>query len=123
MEFLDYMRVLTKEKAAYNEYNYAAANLENKQIKKRLAEIKSQHEPLSSLIDVKLSERDRLYAAAFYVVIGRMPESVKTTHNKDCAVPQSEIVSPKCQYNMDSCVSEGSEQCKKCFPEHYASTY
>lgn len=60
--------------AAYQKYNYAGAVLKNAQIDERLAEIKSQGEPLDSLITEPMSERDRLYAAAFYVVVGRMPE-------------------------------------------------
>jgi hypothetical protein len=48
--------------------------LENRQIKERLAEILSQSEPLDKLISTVMPERDRLYAAAFYVVVGRIPE-------------------------------------------------
>ena len=41
------------------------------QIDERLAEIRSQHDPLAEMINKKLSERDRLFAAAYYVVRGR----------------------------------------------------
>ena len=68
-----YFTAQEKKKAAYQQYNYAGAHLENCQIFERLAEIKSQHDPLASLLEKPMSERDRLYAAAFYVVVGRMP--------------------------------------------------
>ena len=70
----NYMLAIERKKAAYEKYNYASTNLEICQIKERLAEIWSQHEPLASLLNSKMTERERLYAAAFYVVVGRMPE-------------------------------------------------
>ena len=72
-DFGNYMKAQAEKRAAYERYNYAGAALENAQIKERLAEIKSQHEPLAGLLAQPLGERDRLYAAAFYVVVGRMP--------------------------------------------------
>ena len=71
--FQNYLLQQERKNAAYQRYNYASVALENAQIKERLAEIKSQHEPLASLLEKPLSERDRLYAAAFYVVVGRKP--------------------------------------------------
>ncbi len=68
-----YFLATSEKERAYEHYNYASAALDNAKIKERLAEIKSQHEPIASLLDKQLSERERLYAAAFYVVIGRMP--------------------------------------------------
>lgn len=75
--FSAYLAAQSDRKAAYNLYCYASQKLENAQIRERLAEIKSQHEPIASLLNEKLSERDRLYAIAFYVVIGGMPEKEK----------------------------------------------
>lgn len=72
-DFQNYMLQQACKEAAFQQYNYAATKLENAQIRERLAEIKSQHEPLAGLLTQALSERDRLYAAAFYVVVGRMP--------------------------------------------------
>lgn len=72
-EFGDYMNAQERRRTAYERYNYAGTALELAYIKERLAEIKSQHEPLNGLLSKAMSERDRLYAAAFYVVIGRMP--------------------------------------------------
>jgi hypothetical protein len=72
-DFLHYMAAQEKARTAFAEYNSASRGLENARIHERLAEIKSQHEPLASLLDEKLSERERLYASAFYVVFGRMP--------------------------------------------------
>jgi hypothetical protein len=75
-DFAAYLHAQTRTEKAYAEYNSAARALEIAQIRQRLAEIKSQHEPLASLVIAKLSERDRLHAAAFYVVVGRMPDGV-----------------------------------------------
>lgn len=69
-----YMRKQAERREAYEKLNYATANFKNAQIMERLAEIKSQHEPLNGLLTRSMSERDRLYAAAYYVAIGRMPE-------------------------------------------------
>lgn len=73
--FSDYMLKQSRKETAFEKYNYASTNLKNAQIHERLAEIRSQHEPLASLLDKPFSERDRLYAAAFYVVVGRLPSS------------------------------------------------
>lgn len=73
-DFQNYMLQQARKEAAYQQYNYAAAKLDNAKIHERLAELKSQHEPLASLATKPLSERDRLYAAAYYVVCGRMPD-------------------------------------------------
>lgn len=59
--------------AAYQQYNYAAQKLENAKILERLAELESQHEPLHTLSEGNEFLRKKLYAAAFYVAIGRMP--------------------------------------------------
>ena len=72
-DFRNYLKTQAEKQAAYERYNYAGVALENAQIKERLAEIKSQHEPIAGLLTQPLSERDRLYAVAFYVVVGRMP--------------------------------------------------
>lgn len=74
MKFANYTLAQEIKKAAYEQYNYASAHLENCQIRERLAEIGSQHEPLASLLGKQMTERERLYVAAFYVVVGRMPE-------------------------------------------------
>jgi hypothetical protein len=76
-DFLHYQMAKAKKDEAYERYNYAAAALENAQIRERFAEIKSQSEPLNSLINAPMSERDRLYAAAYYVVVGRLPKAEK----------------------------------------------
>jgi len=74
-----YFHAQDKVDAASWQYNYAGQKLENERIKMRLAEILSQHEPLNKLIGLNSTEegykemRDKLYAAAFYVVVGRMP--------------------------------------------------
>ena len=72
-DFTNYQKAQADTRAASAEYDRAATALDLAKIKQRLAEIKSQHEPLAVLQDQAMTERDRLYAAAFYVVVGRMP--------------------------------------------------
>lgn len=73
----NYFKARAEKESAYNLYSYASANLNLSQIKERLAEIKSQHEPLAGLLEKPMSERGRLYAAAFYVVVGRFPNETE----------------------------------------------
>jgi hypothetical protein len=73
-DFMQYQYTKAQTSEAYEKYNYASQLLENRQIRERLAEIKSQADPLEALIAKPMSERDRLYAAAFYVVVGRLPQ-------------------------------------------------
>ncbi len=75
-DLLHYYHAQAKTLAAKNAYNHTAVALNIAHIKERLAEIKSQHEPLHSLTQGSLSERERLYAVAFYVVVGQMPNQV-----------------------------------------------
>lgn len=70
---LAYFKAQSDTRAATCLRDYASETLKNAQIMERLAEIKSQHEPLNGLLNSNFSARDRLYAAAFYVAIGRMP--------------------------------------------------
>lgn len=70
----NYMLMEARKEAAEHQHNYTGMKLENASIHERLAQIKSQSDPLDSLVKSQLSERDRLYAAAFYVVVGRMPK-------------------------------------------------
>lgn len=72
-DFLNYMLATERRKKAEVDHNRAGVDLELSQIRERLAEIKSQGGPLKELIEREISERDRLYSAAYYVVIGRMP--------------------------------------------------
>ena len=74
MSFTNYMNARTEKESAYNLYNYAGTKLELAGIRERLAEIESQHNPIANLLEKKMSERERLCAIAFYVVIGRFPE-------------------------------------------------
>lgn len=75
MSFTAFMMAQERSRTAYERYNYAGAALELARIKERLAEIRSQHEPLASMNPEGNSlARKKQYAAAFYVVFGRMPE-------------------------------------------------
>jgi hypothetical protein len=77
--FLAYMCADAEAKAARQEWEAASARMTVADIRKRLAEIKSQNLSLASLCQAKIgspeyeAERERLYAAAFYVVVGRLP--------------------------------------------------
>ena len=73
-----YFQRQAETRAAKAQYDAASAQLTNAQIRERLAEIKSQYDPLNALMYEKMSERERLYAAAYYVVVGRMPEKEKS---------------------------------------------
>ena len=72
-DFKHYMHMQDVTKWRKEASEAASANLTIARIKERLAEIRSQHEPLNGLSSEKMTERDRCIAAAFYVVIGRMP--------------------------------------------------
>ena len=79
-DFLRYQQAIAKRELAYAHYNCAAQTLKNASIHERLAEIKSQSEPIDGLLrEPLLSYREKLYAAAFYVVTGRLPEAKKNT--------------------------------------------
>jgi hypothetical protein len=82
-DFSNYMLAQARRETAFERYNYAGAALELAQIKERLAEIQSQHEPLAGLAEQPFAERDKLCAAAFYVVVGRLPsQAIVTNHFK-----------------------------------------
>ncbi len=62
-----------KTKTAVAETNYARASVDLCQIRERLAEMKSQHEPLHSKSGEDRDIRRLMYNAAFYAVVGRWP--------------------------------------------------
>lgn len=72
-DFIQYQYAQEQRRTAYERYNYASVALELAQIKERLAELKSQCQPLDKLIEATPPGREQLYAAAFYAVVGRMP--------------------------------------------------
>ena len=73
-DFSSFLVATAEKELAQERYSHASVALDIAGIRHRLAEIKSQHEPLGSLLNSSLPERDRLFSAAFYVVVGRMPE-------------------------------------------------
>jgi hypothetical protein len=75
--FQAYMAAKDRKEGAYSNYCYAGAKLHLAQIEERLAEIKSQHEPLASVIDKGVFTRDTLHAVAYYVVRGRIPTQTR----------------------------------------------
>lgn len=52
----------------------ASARLDLASINQRMAELRSQHEPLNELTSGDHDERQRILDAIFYVVIGRFPD-------------------------------------------------
>jgi hypothetical protein len=74
-DFNHYMHMIDKRKAAEINRDYAASQLEIAKIKERLAEIKSQFQPLNDFEGNYMLNRERMYAAAFYVVNGRLPSA------------------------------------------------
>lgn len=68
-----YFHEQDKLRGKQNALEAASIGLELQHISTRLAEIKSQHDPLAKIIDdPDLDMRQKLYAAAHYVVIGRI---------------------------------------------------
>lgn len=70
---MNYQHAKLEADRAYQRYNYASAALKLAQIQMRLAELHDQHEPLASR-GGPAHVRDKMYAAAFYAVVGRWPE-------------------------------------------------
>lgn len=70
-----YFAAQTEKRRAYAAYNYAGADLELAEIKERLAEIRSQHEPLAKICGANSALREQMIAVAFYVVVGRWEKS------------------------------------------------
>ena len=73
-DLLEYFAAQEKTRSMRNLHSYADMAITVAEINERLAEIKSQHEPLNKLLETAMTERERLYATAFYVVVGRMPK-------------------------------------------------
>ena len=85
-DFGHYMHAQTKVEAASNDSERAGYKLNLEQIRMRAAELRSQHEPLESLINGCFkgpacaepeAVRSAMLDAIFYVVQGRFPEKTK----------------------------------------------
>lgn len=74
-EFSNYMHAQDKTRLARAERNHASAQVDLAAINERMAELRSQYEPLASLLPegATQDDRERILAAIFYVVIGRFP--------------------------------------------------
>lgn len=72
---MSYQLAKVERELAYQRYNYASAALDRASIKMRLAEIQDQHEPLHELTGGDRDMREKILAAAFYVVVGCFPDS------------------------------------------------
>jgi len=77
--FMELQEAHAKVEAAKNLHNYSSVKLTNARIHERLCELRSQHDPLNKLCggdEANMCDpaiRKIAYAAAFYVVVGRMP--------------------------------------------------
>jgi len=89
IEFEHYQRRKAETRAARQQRDAASNALELALIRERLAEMASQHEPLAALRDAAMNERDRLYAAAHYAVVGRLPNSAMDRNDLPNASGQS----------------------------------
>lgn len=72
-KFSQYMTAQEVSRTAFANYNYAGSQLDNARIKERLAEIRSQHEPINTLsktISCDVSAREAFDALCTYVVHG-----------------------------------------------------
>jgi hypothetical protein len=76
IRFLKFEKTKAEKKAAYERYDASASALELAQIKERLAEMGSMSDPLSRMTKSTMIECDRCYTAAYYVVVGRLPQEV-----------------------------------------------
>ena len=84
-ESLQYSLQQARKDEAYSQYNAASLKLDLATIKCRLAEILSQHEPLAGIAGENSDPeiRKKLYAAAYFVVIGRLPDGFPSTVKKE----------------------------------------
>lgn len=71
-DFANHIAAEAEKREAEQLYNYAQQRLENKTIVCRYAEIKSQCEPLNSIIEESGTPREQIIAACRYVVTGRI---------------------------------------------------
>jgi len=74
-DFIFYMLAKERTATARQRYEAAAAALALAEIRERMAEIKSQHEPLAKLAESGKSARNIMCAAASYVVNGRIEKT------------------------------------------------
>jgi hypothetical protein len=75
--YFKYLMQRAETRAASCNYNHASVALKIAEIEERLAELKSQEEPLRTLMGLQIDEREKLCAAAHYVVCGRIPKDVQ----------------------------------------------
>jgi hypothetical protein len=77
-----YAKAKAEKQAAYERYNYAAAALELAEIRERFAELYSQWDPINAIKESSVEEREKLAAAAHYVVYGRLPYGINAGRPK-----------------------------------------
>jgi hypothetical protein len=76
-DYLNFQYHKAKTETARAKVGEAVNRVELAEIKERFAEIKSQHQPLDLIAKSGLSDRGKMYACAFYVVVGRLPDNLK----------------------------------------------
>jgi len=72
-DFATYMHAQDKTRLARCEMEKAHARLTLAEIRERLAEVRSQFDPLAGLVNSNMSPRDMALALAEYVVTVRFP--------------------------------------------------
>lgn len=76
-DYLHYLLTQAETQGAAHALESYSRKRELCMIKERLAEIKSQYEPLHTMSGNNPAVRALMYAAAFYVVVGRWPKDEK----------------------------------------------
>lgn len=68
---LAFQHAQAERREAVERHNYAGVALTLAQIRERLAEVRSQYEPVNTLLSQHSTEKDKALAVARYVVTGR----------------------------------------------------
>jgi len=73
-DFFTFRLAKVEEESARNNLNYAGMLLETRSIRKRLAKLKSQTDAKPRILTTDPEVLELMYKAAYWVVIGRLPE-------------------------------------------------
>ena len=83
-DLLNYFKAQAERESAYNQYNYAGQKLANARIKERYTEIRSQYDPIESIIKERFplindNDKDKIRQTILeitkYVVLGQTTRS------------------------------------------------
>jgi len=73
-DVMRYQLAMEETARAKAERSAASRAYELARIQERLAMIRSQHEPLATASESEATSREKMVAAAFFVVVGRWPD-------------------------------------------------